>query len=185
MNLKEFNSLTDLFFYQAEKQNSQSIFLEWLNTVNRKKFTWSETVSNIYKLAKILKEHVKQGDRVAAILPNIPEAIISFLGTAKIGAIWSSCSADFGPNAIIDRFKQISPKILIISDYYYYNNKKIFTLDKIEDIKKEITSIKKIIIIPYELVKINYKVKYEYQNWLSILEKSSSQLKYENFNFNK
>ena len=69
-------------------------------------------------------------------MPNIPETVISFLGTAKIGAIWSSCSSDFGTNAIIDRFKQISPKILIISDYYYYNNKKINTLNKIEDNKK-------------------------------------------------
>jgi len=56
MNLKEFNSLTDLFFYQAEKQNPKSVFLEWLNPKNKKKFTWSETCLNIYKLAKILKE---------------------------------------------------------------------------------------------------------------------------------
>ena len=56
MNLNEFNSLTDLFFYQAAKQKPENIFLEWLNTVNRKKFTWSETVSNIYKFAKILKK---------------------------------------------------------------------------------------------------------------------------------
>ena len=56
MNLNEFNSLTDLFFYQADKQNPQSIFLEWLNPNNKKKFTWSETSLNIYKLAKILKK---------------------------------------------------------------------------------------------------------------------------------
>ena len=61
-------------------------------------------------------------------LPNIPETVISFLATAKIGAIWSSCSADFGPQAVIDRFKQIEPKVLIISDEYFYNNKKINTL---------------------------------------------------------
>jgi len=59
MNLKEFNSLTDLFFYQAEKQNPKRIFLEWLNPKNKKKFTWSETSSNIYKLAKILKKNIK------------------------------------------------------------------------------------------------------------------------------
>ena len=56
MNLNEFNSLIDLYFYQAKKQNSQSIFLEWLNPKNKKKFTWLETSSNIYKLAKILKK---------------------------------------------------------------------------------------------------------------------------------
>ena len=63
MNLNEFNSLTDLFFYQAKKQNPKSIFLEWLNPKNKKKFTWSETLANIYKFAKILKKHAKDGDR--------------------------------------------------------------------------------------------------------------------------
>ena len=55
MNLKEINNLTDLFFYQAEKQKPNDIFLEWLNTINRKKFTWLETVTNVYKFSKILK----------------------------------------------------------------------------------------------------------------------------------
>ena len=58
MNLNEFNSLIDLFFYQVNKQNPQSIFLEWLNPNNKKKFTWSETSLNIYKLAKILKKKI-------------------------------------------------------------------------------------------------------------------------------
>ena len=56
MNLKEFNSLIDLFFYQVKKQNPSSVFLEWLNPKNKKKFSWSETALNIYKLAKILRE---------------------------------------------------------------------------------------------------------------------------------
>ena len=58
MNLNEFNSLIDLYFYQTKKQNPQSIFLEWLNPQNKKKFTWLETSSNIYKLAKIIKENI-------------------------------------------------------------------------------------------------------------------------------
>ena len=57
MNLNAFNSLTDLFFYQAEKQNPQSIFLEWLNPKNKKSYTWAETLSNIYKLTKIIKKY--------------------------------------------------------------------------------------------------------------------------------
>ena len=60
MELKEFKSLIDLFFYQAEKQNPQNAFLEWLNPKNKKKFTWSETSSNIYKLAKILKKIIEK-----------------------------------------------------------------------------------------------------------------------------
>ena len=57
MNLKDFNNLTDLFFFQVEKQKKESIFLEWLNTINRKKFTWSETLSSVYKLTNILKKN--------------------------------------------------------------------------------------------------------------------------------
>ena len=77
MNLNEFNSLTDLFFYQAEKQIPESIFLEWLNPKNKKIFTWSETSSNIYKFAKILKENIIEGDRCLLVSENRPEWLIS------------------------------------------------------------------------------------------------------------
>ena len=171
-NLINRNNYNDAIVFNSEQKISRKI-------------SWKELEINVNKIANYLKElNIKQGDRVAAVLPNIPETVITFLGVAKIGAIWSSCSADFGPDAIIDRFKQISPKILIVSDYYYYNNKKIYTLDKVNEIKNKITSIKKIIIIPYSLEKIKYEVKYEYENWLSILDKNVSPLKVENFNFN-
>jgi long-chain acyl-CoA synthetase len=77
MNLNEFNSLIDLYFYQAKKQNSQSTFLEWLNPKNKKKFTWEETSLNIYKLAKTLKENIKSGDRCLSVSENRPEWLIS------------------------------------------------------------------------------------------------------------
>ena len=77
MNLKEFNSLVDLFFYKAEKQNPESVFLEWLNPKNKKKFTWSETSLNINKLAKILRENINDGDRCLLVSENRPEWLIS------------------------------------------------------------------------------------------------------------
>jgi len=171
-NLIKRNDYKDAIVFFSEKKISRRV-------------SWKQLGNNVNKIANYFKkQNINQGDRVVAVLPNLPETIISFLGTAKIGAIWSSCSADFGTNAIIDRFKQISPKILIISDYYYYNNKKINTLNKIEAIKKEITSIKKIIIIPYLMKKINYDVKFKYENWLSILDKNSSKFKEKKFDFN-
>ena len=140
----------------------------------KRRISWNELDKQVSKIACYFKKQkIKKGDRIVAILPNIPETVISFLGAAKIGAIWSSCSADFGPKAVIDRFKQIDPKILIISDYYYYNNKKIYTLDKIEEIKKKIPGLNQIIIIPYENKIINYEVNFEYKNWIKILENSS------------
>ena len=67
MNLKEFNNLVDFFFYQADKQKKDEIFLEWLNPIYRKKYSWSETVSNIYKISKIIKQNCKEVDRVLLI----------------------------------------------------------------------------------------------------------------------
>ena len=150
-----------------------------------RRVSWKELGVNVNKISNyFIEQNIKQGDRVAAVLPNIPETVIAFLGTANIGAIWSACSADFGTDAIIDRFKQISPRVLIISDFYYYNNKKIYTLDKIDKIKTEIPSIEKIIIIPYDLEKIKYKVNYKYENWLSILENCIFTFKEKKFKFN-
>ena len=79
MNLKEFNSLVDLFFYKVAQQNHNADFLEWLNPKNKKKFTWSETSSNIYKLAKILKKNINHGDRCLLVSENRPEWLISDL----------------------------------------------------------------------------------------------------------
>ena len=79
---------------------------------------------------------LKKGDRVAAYVPNKIESVISFLACAKNGIIWSSCSPDFGTQGVIDRFKQIEPKVLITSDYYFYNGKKINILEKSELLKK-------------------------------------------------
>ena len=75
---------------------------------------------------------LKRGDRVAAYLPNIPETVIAYLGTSAVGAIWSSCSPDFGTAGVIDRFSQINPKMLFIGDKYFYNGKTIKHYRKIK-----------------------------------------------------
>ena len=95
------------------------------------------------------KLELKNKDRVAAYVPNAVETITSFLASSKNGLIWSSCSPDFGSQGVVDRFLQIKPKILITSDYYFYNGKKINILEKIPEILKKIKSIKKVIIFPY------------------------------------
>lgn len=91
---------------------------------------------------------VKTGDRVAAIMPNTPETLIAFLGCATIGAIWSSCSPDFGAPAAIDRFSQIEPKVLFLCDGQTYNGKQHPTLDKLPDFIKGLPSVEKIVICP-------------------------------------
>ena len=171
-NLIQFNNNSDAIIFYSEKGH-------------KRKISWKELDNQVSKISFYFKEKkIKKGDRIAAILPNIPETVIGFLGTAKIGAIWSSCSADFGPKAVIDRFKQIEPKILIISDYYYYNNKKINTLEKIHEIKQELPSIKNIIIAPYSNKVENYNVEFKYDNWIEIMENKSIYKNYEIFDFN-
>ena len=100
--------------------------------------SWKSLYEKVCKFSSYLKSlGLKKGDRVAAYVPNKIETVISFLACAKNGIIWSSCSPDFGSQGVVERFKQIKPKILITSDFYFYNGKKINILDKIEAILKK------------------------------------------------
>ncbi|MFI0447927.1 acetoacetate--CoA ligase [Actinomadura sp. 6N118] len=92
---------------------------------------------------------VGRGDRVAAYLPNIPEALICFLATASLGAIWSSCSPDFGSSSVIDRFAQIEPKVLIAVDGYAYNGKHFSRLDTVREIEDSLPTLAATVLIPY------------------------------------
>jgi len=150
-----------------------------------RRISWNELNIQVSKIAYYFKQKkIKKGDRIVSILPNMPETVVAFLGAAKIGAIWSSCSSDFGVKAIIERFKQIKPKILIVSDFYFYNNKKIDTLKKVVAIKNNLPSVKHIIIIPYDNKYKKYDVKFRYYNWLKIMEDKNLFKNYENFDFN-
>ena len=129
---------------------------------------------------------VKKGDRVAAYLPNIPETVVAYIATSVLGAIWSSCSPDFGANGVIDRFSQIKPKILFVGDKYFYNGKKINILEKLPKIIKSVPSIKKVVIVGYPgttIQKKNIKLKVYYWNQLVLL-KNKKKIKYTMMNFN-
>ena len=123
---------------------------------------------------------MKKGDRVAAYVPNKIESVICFLACAKNGLIWSSCSPDFGIQGVVDRFKQIEPKILITCDYYFYNGKKIDILEKVKEIKKNIPTIEKIIFFNYDL-----KNSTEAENFINFKEALQTELDeiFERFEF--
>lgn len=115
------------------------------------RITYSELFELTARCATGLKQlGVKKGDRVAAYIANIPEAIITMLAVTSIGALWSSSSPDFGLQGIIDRFGQINPKILLAMDSYSYSGKTIDCKDKIKLIIEHIPEIEKIIIVPYD-----------------------------------
>lgn len=95
----------------------------------------------------LISRGVRKGDRVAAILPNMPESVVLMLATASIGAVWSSCSPDFGVGGVLDRFAQIKPKILIVSDGCYYGGKRIELADRIVDILDGLSSVEAVVLV--------------------------------------
>ena len=133
MNLKEFNNLTDLFFYQSKKQHQQDIFLEWLNTINRKKFTWRETELAVYKVAKVLSEYVAEGDRVLLISENRPEWLISDLAIMLSNAITVPAYTTYTENDYKYLVEDCEPSVIIVS-----NNLMHKKLEKIISEKKYI-----------------------------------------------
>jgi len=141
----------------------------------RSSVSWKKLHYNVSKISSWLKSTgIKKGDRVAAYLPNIPETVTAFLSTAKIGAIWSSCSPDFGSKGVIDRFSQIKPKILFIGDKYFYNGKKINILERLQEIIDKVTSIKKVVIIKYPGSEFNNKhsAKIDSYYWDNLISKN-------------
>lgn len=92
---------------------------------------------------------VGKGDRVAAYVPNIPEALIAFLATASIGAVWAACSPDFGTQSVVDRFQQIEPKVLLAVDGYRYGGKDFNRFNQVFDIQQRLPSILKTVMISY------------------------------------
>ncbi len=145
--------------------------------------SWEQLYNKVCKFSNYLKSiGLKKGDRVAAYVPNKIESIISFLACAKNGIIWSSCSPDFGIKGVVDRFKQIEPSILITSNHYFYNGKKINILEKVEDILKEIPSIKKTLVFAY-----NNKEDMKLQNYINfdeVLNHTEVDESFERFEFN-
>lgn len=118
--------------------------------------TYKQLYEKVSILAGAMKESgVQPGDRIAGFLPNMPIAVIAMLASASIGAIWSSCSPDFGIKGVLDRFQQIKPKILFTVDGYYYNGKKFNYLDKVKQIAEQLPSVKYVVVNPYISHSIN------------------------------
>jgi acetoacetyl-CoA synthetase len=112
--------------------------------------SWDELRQKVASVAQSLREMgVQRGDRVVSYMPNIPETLIAFLATASIGAIWSSCSPDFGTSSVIDRFKQIEPKVLFAVDGYQYNGKPIERHTIVSEIQSFLPTLEKTVLVPY------------------------------------
>jgi acetoacetyl-CoA synthetase len=120
------------------------------NETEQREVSWAELAQRVVDVQKWLAQQgVGEGDRVAAYLPNIPEAIIFFLATNGLGAIWSCCSPDFGVETVIERFGQIEPKILVACDGYRYNGKPHNRLEEVTKLRQALPSVKATAFVPY------------------------------------
>jgi len=171
-----------------KKNNEQKSIIFKSENGYRTALSWKNLNLNVTQVSNWMKSKgIKKGDRVAAYLPNIPETVIAYISTSVLGAVWSSCSPDFGTTGVIDRFSQITPKILFIGDKYFYNGKKINILERLSGILNKIPSIKKVVIVPYpgtEVEKRN-EFKTEIYSWNKLINsKSKNKIQYSLLNFN-
>jgi len=175
MNLNKFNNLVDLYFYQAEKEKSENNFLEWLNPKNKVKYSWGETSSAIYKLASVLKENIKSGDRCLLISENRPEWLISDISIMLANGITVPAYITYTENDYKYLIEDCEPSVVIVSNTLMHNK-----LKKIIDEKKFIKKI-----ITFDNVQgVDYKNKY--LDYKSIIEKKlENQLKIKNSNIKR
>ena len=154
----------------------------------REERSWRQLNLNTNKISKFLKKiNIKKGDRVAAYMPNTIETVEAFIATTSLGGIWSSCSPDFGSKGVIERFSQINPKVLFITDQYFYNGKKIDILNRLPEILKLIPSIKSIVINNYpgkKFIKNKYKFKkINLFKWNELMQTNAEKIDFKRFDF--
>ena len=154
----------------------------------REERSWRQLNLNTNKISKFLKKiNIKKGDRVAAYMPNTIETVEAFIATTSLGGIWSSCSPDFGSKGVIERFSQINPKVLFITDQYFYNGKKIDILNRLPEILKLIPSIKSVVISNYpgkKFIKNKYKFKkINLFKWNELMQTNAEKINFKRFDF--
>jgi acetoacetyl-CoA synthetase len=136
-NLLRHRDDSDAFVFRGETQRSAKI-------------THAQLFDQVTNLAAALRAiGVRAGDRACAYMPNLIQTVVAMLATTSVGAIWSSCGTELGPQAVLDRFSQIEPKVLFTVDGYFYRNKTFNTLANAEKIAKEIPSIQKVVVASY------------------------------------
>ena len=131
------------------RDNAEAIVFRGEDQV-RRSLSYAELYDAVSVLVQALADTgVSGGDRVAGYLPNMPEAIIAMLATSSLGAVWSSCSPDFGVRGVVSRFGQIAPKVLFTADGYFYNGRRHNSLERVTEILEELPDVRQVIVVPY------------------------------------
>ncbi|MCH9692682.1 MAG: acetoacetate--CoA ligase [Gammaproteobacteria bacterium] len=123
--------------------------VERLENGQRRQLSYAQLRQRVTEIAAALSDAgIVKGDRVAGFMPNIIDTVVAMLATSSLGAIWTSCSPDFGLNGVLDRFGQVEPKLLFACEGYFYNGKTIDTLARLEQVVKQISSLQKLVVVP-------------------------------------
>ena len=148
----------------------------------RKTMSYGELYQQVAQLAAALRSAgVVKGDRVAGFMPNVAETIIAMLATSSIGAIWSSCSPDFGINGVMDRFGQIEPKVLFACNGYYYNGKTIDSTPRVKQIIEQIDSVEHLVLVQVTEAQTDIAQAVSYSDFL--VRKNTPELQFEQLPF--
>jgi acetoacetyl-CoA synthetase len=132
------------------RRDDAPAIIAWDESGARREISFRELAVQVGRMARALRAAgVVPGDRVAGFLPNIPEAVVSALGAASIGAVWSSCSPDFGVRGVLDRFGQIEPKVLIVAEGYRYAGKRIDLGERVGEIVGSLPSVRVLVTVPF------------------------------------
>ena len=130
--------------------DDQPALIAWNQDGRQRQLSYAELRLEVARLARALRRlGVSEGDRVAAFMPNLPETVIAMLAASSLGAVFSSCSPDFGVGGVLDRFGQIEPKVLITADGYRFADKTLDSLGKVAEIEKQVESLEYVIVVPY------------------------------------
>ena len=154
----------------------------------REERSWKQLNINVASLVQFFNEiKIVKSDRIAAYMPNCIETVEAFIATSSVGGIWSSCSPDFGVRGLVERFSQINPKLLFITDQYFYNGKQINIIERLPEILKLIPSIKNVVIINYpgkKFLKINKKLnRQKLFKWTYCIKKTTKEIKFNKYDF--
>lgn len=132
-----------------QKGHDDAIVFRGEDKVERR-LSWNDLHALVSKLQQfMLSEGVEPGDRIAGMMPNMPEAVALMLAASSIGAVWSSCSPDFGVQGVLDRFGQIEPKLFFACDGYWYNGKRIEVADKVAQVTAKLPGLRRSVIVSY------------------------------------
>ena len=132
------------------RRDDAEALVSWTEEGRGRTLTFAELARDVARVASFLRdEGVGVGDRVAGFLPNVPEAVVAMLATASIGAVWSSCSPDFGVAGVLDRFGQIEPKVLVTADGYRYGGKAHDSLERVRDFAGALPGVRRVVVVPH------------------------------------